>query len=116
MTASIINIGSVVGSYGNIGQSNYAASKGGVTSFTRSIAKEVAQFGVRANVILPGFIETPMINTVPEKVLSQLKENNLVIKRFGSVDDVADLCLFLSSERSGYITGQAIECSGMISL
>lgn len=116
-TATIINFGSVVGSYGNIGQTNYAASKGGVTSLTRTIAKEVAPFGVRANTILPGFINTPMIETVPHKVQQKIIDHNLFLKRFGTTDDIANLCLFLASEtRSGYITGQAIECSGMVSL
>ena len=107
----------MVGTYGNIGQSNYAASKGGVTSLTRTLAKEVAPFGVRANVVLPGLVDTPMLQKVPNKYKEKLMNNNLTLKRFGTVEDVANLSLFLASEaRSGYITGQAIECSGMLAL
>eukprot|EP00586_Coscinodiscus_wailesii_P022487 CAMPEP_0172519946 /NCGR_PEP_ID=MMETSP1066-20121228/291716_1 /TAXON_ID=671091 /ORGANISM="Coscinodiscus wailesii, Strain CCMP2513" /LENGTH=304 /DNA_ID=CAMNT_0013302621 /DNA_START=206 /DNA_END=1120 /DNA_ORIENTATION=- len=113
--ASIINVGSVVGTYGNMGQTNYAASKGGVTSLTKSLAKEVGRYGVRANVVLPGFIDTPMTRRVPEKVLDKIKRR-VVLGRMGGAEDVSDLVLFLASDRSGFITGESIECSGMASL
>lgn len=77
---------------------------------------EIAKFNVRANCILPGFINTPMIETVPPKLLERtLKQTSL--NRLGTVEDITDLCLFLaSSKRSGFITGQGIECSGLLAL
>lgn len=80
--ASIINIASIVGKYGNIGQSNYCASKAGVELLTKTAAKELGQFGIRVNAILPGFIETPMIQTVPDKVRDRFK-GNIALGRFG---------------------------------
>lgn len=113
--ASIINIGSVVGDRGNIGQTNYAASKGGVVSFTKSLAKEMARYNIRANTICPGFIDTPMAGAVPEKVKQKMLKK-IYLGRFGAPQDVADLVCFLSSEKAKYITGEAIECSGLIEL
>lgn len=114
--ASIVNIGSVVSRTGNVGQSNYGASKGGVVGFTRSLAKEMARSGVRANAILPGFIDTPMAKAVPERIRDGIK-GKIPLGEFGRPEDIANLTLFLaSSERSGYITGETIECSGMIAL
>lgn len=138
---SIINIGSIVSSYGNIGQVNYAASKGGVVGLTRALAKEMASmswkatnavdnFGdkdaddnqkiispmVRVNCIQPGFIHTPMAAAVPDKILADMTRK-IAMQRLGKADDVANLALFLaSSERSGYITGENFECSGMLRL
>jgi len=134
---SIINIGSIISELGNVGQCNYAASKGGVLGLTRSLAKECSfhstkmtktvQNGtedsnynhhhtVRVNAILPGFIDTPMSLAVPTHIRERIK-NNIPMKRFGTVDDVANLALFLAStERSGYVTGECWSCSGMISL
>jgi len=114
--AAIVNIGSVVSRAGNVGQTNYAASKGGVVGLTRALAKEMALHGLRANCVLPGFIDTPMSRAVPEKVLERIK-SKVPGRGFGKPQDVADLVLFLcSEERSGYITGECIECSGMIAL
>lgn len=114
--ASIINIGSVVSRTGNVGQSNYGASKGGVVGLTRSLAKEMARSGVRANAILPGFIDTPMAKAVPERIKDGI-QCKIPLGGFGRPEDIANLTLFLaSSERSGYITGETIECSGMIAL
>ncbi len=170
---SIINIGSVVSNYGNAGQVNYAASKGGVVGLTRSIAKEMALLSwkansskgvmgdcdkndgalgrvavsptVRVNCIQPGmivalptlqfhiepksqsymfaffvlplgFIATPMAQAVPERLLSEVT-NKIALKRLGHPEDVANLILFLASgARSGYITGETFECSGMLRL
>ncbi|KAL7442725.1 hypothetical protein ACHAXH_005258 [Discostella pseudostelligera] len=141
---SIINIGSVVSNYGNIGQANYAASKGGVVGLSRSIAKEMALFSwkatsavdsvgiyddsdrildrgavpptIRVNCIQPGFIATPMTSAVPDKILLDV-ENKIALRRLGQAEDVANLVLFLaSSARSGYITGEVFECSGMLRL
>ena len=114
--ASIINIGSVVSRTGNVGQSNYGASKGGVVGLTRSLAKEMARCGVRANCILPGFIDTPMAKAVPEHIRDGI-QRKIPLGSFGRPEDIANLALFLaSSERSRYITGETIECSGMIAL
>ena len=114
-TASIINVGSVVSQQGNLGQVNYAASKGGVLGLTRCLAKETARRGVRVNAVLPGFIATPMTDSVPEHVLRAIQPK-IALGHFGKPQDVANLIAFLASERSCYITGEAIECSGMISL
>ena len=114
--ASIINIGSVVSRTGNVGQSNYGASKGGVVGLTRSLAKEMARCGVRANCILPGFIDTHMAKAVPEHIRDGI-QRKIPLGGFGRPEDIANLALFLaSSERSRYITGETIECSGMIAL
>lgn len=112
---SIINIGSIVSEQGNIGQANYAASKGGVQGLTRAIAKEVAYRRIRVNAVLPGFINTQMAQAVPEPILNAV-EKKIPLGRFGDPNDIANLVLFLASERSGYITGECIECSGMIAL
>mmetsp|Transcript_3122 Transcript_3122/g.4733 ORF Transcript_3122/g.4733 Transcript_3122/m.4733 type:complete len:236 (+) Transcript_3122:94-801(+) len=115
-TAAIVNVSSVVATQGNLGQSNYAASKGGVLSFSRSLAKEVAHRDIRVNCVVPGFIKTPMVSTVPEKVQNMVRQR-VALGKFGEAEDVANLILFLAScKRSGYITGEAIECSGLITL
>ena len=114
--ASIINIGSVVSRTGNVGQTNYGASKGGVVGLTRSLAKEMARHGVRANAILPGFIDTPMAQAVPQRIRDGI-QRKIPLGSFGRPQDIANLACFLaSSERSGYITGETVECSGMIAL
>lgn len=115
-TASIINVGSIVSERGNLGQVNYAASKGGVLGLTRALAKEVAYRQVRVNAIVPGFIATPMTATVPDKVLTSMTSQRIALRRLGRPNDVANLVAFLASDRSNYITGTTIECSGMIAL
>ncbi|KAM7427764.1 hypothetical protein ABFA07_021154 [Porites harrisoni] len=108
---SIVNLASIVGKVGNLGQVNYAASKAGVEGLTRSCAKELAKFGVRCNAVLPGFIETPMTEAVPEKVIEKLKKQ-IPMFRLGQPSDVADVVTFLASDRSSYITGASIEVTG----
>ncbi|KAI0242296.1 Estradiol 17-beta-dehydrogenase 8 [Lamellibrachia satsuma] len=108
---SIINISSIVGKVGNLGQCNYASSKAGVIGFSKSAAKELAKFGIRCNSILPGFIETPMLDTVPEKLLDKLVRQ-IPLARIGQPEEIADVCVFLASDRSSYITGATIEVSG----
>jgi 17beta-estradiol 17-dehydrogenase/3alpha(17beta)-hydroxysteroid dehydrogenase (NAD+) len=111
---SIVNLSSVVAKYGNLGQANYSASKAGVEGFSRSVAKELAKYKIRCNVILPGFIKTPMTDKVPSKYLEQMVRM-VPMGRVGLPNDIADLALFLASDSSSYITGSSIECSGGLS-
>ncbi|KAM4539282.1 (3R)-3-hydroxyacyl-CoA dehydrogenase [Odontesthes bonariensis] len=108
---SIVTVGSIVGKVGNIGQANYAASKAGVEGLTRTAAKELSRFGIRCNCVLPGFISTPMTDKVPEKVISKMK-SLVPLGRMGEPAEVADVCAFLASDDSRYITGTSIEVTG----
>jgi 3-oxoacyl-[acyl-carrier protein] reductase len=107
----IINIASVVGEIGNIGQSNYAASKGGVIAFTKTVAKEYARYGIIANAVAPGFIKTKMLETIPEKVIQKIL-NQIPLGRLGEPEEVAKLVCFLASDDANYITGQVINING----
>jgi len=107
----IINISSVIALTGNIGQSNYAASKAGVIGLTKSVAKELARKNITCNVITPGFIETEMTDVLEEKQISNIK-NQIPLKRLGSPEDVANLIIFLASNNANYITGQVISVDG----
>ena len=107
----IINISSIVGSSGNLGQSNYAASKAGVEGMTRSIALEVASRGITANCIAPGFIKTDMTKKLLESNEERLLEN-IPIKRIGIPADISSLTAFLSSDNASYITGQTFHVNG----
>jgi|TARA_B100000768_G_scaffold38802_1_gene37636 3-oxoacyl-[acyl-carrier protein] reductase len=110
-TGSIINISSVVGVKGNAGQSNYAASKAGIIGFSKSIALELGSRNIRSNVVAPGFIETEMTNELSEELVQKWIEG-IPLKRGGKPEDVANLCLFLSSDLSSFITGQVINVDG----
>merc|ERR1712142_379627 len=141
LPGSIVNIASIVGKTGNIGQANYTASKAGVIGFTKTAAKELGRFGIRVNVILPGFIKTPMTDVVPDKVklmvqfqipLSKSKKGKkgevteedswkrrlaekLVgrpLGDFGEPDDIAETAAFLASQRAKYMTGAIIDVNG----
>ncbi|MCD5414844.1 MAG: 3-oxoacyl-[acyl-carrier-protein] reductase [Clostridiales bacterium] len=107
----IINISSVVAVVGNAGQSNYCASKAGIIGFTKSIARELGGKGICVNAIAPGFIQTDMTSVLPEKVKEDMSKQ-IPLKRFGTDEDVANLVLFLASEKSNYITGQVIHVDG----
>ena len=107
----IINISSVVGEMGNIGQANYAASKGGLISFTKTIAREYAEYGITANAIAPGFIKTKMVEAMPKPVLAK-KISQIPLGRLGLPEEVAKLVSFLASEDADYITGQVINING----
>lgn len=110
---SIVSISSIVGTDGNIGQSNYAASKGGIIAMTKGWAKEFARGGarIRANCIAPGFINTEMTQAVPEKVLDKMR-SRIPLGELGEPRDIAEGVLFLASERSRYITGQVLKIDG----
>jgi len=108
---SIINMSSVVGVKGNAGQSNYAASKAGIIGFSKSIAQELGSRSIRCNVIAPGFIKTEMTDNLSDSVIESWTEN-IPLKRPGESNDVANLCLFLASDLSSYITGQVINVDG----
>lgn len=110
-SGSIINMSSVVGVKGNAGQSNYAASKAGIIGFTKSVAAELGSRNIRCNAVAPGFIETEMTGALDEKVVDEWRAA-IPLKRGGSPDDVANLCLFLASDMSTYITGQVINVDG----
>jgi len=107
----IINITSVVGLMGNAGQSNYAASKAGIIGFTKSIAKELGPKGIICNAIAPGFIQTDMINTLPEEYINNIIDS-IPTKKLGSTEDVSNLVMFLASDKANYITGQTISVDG----
>lgn len=107
----IINIASVVGLVGNAGQANYAAAKGGMISFTKSIAKEFARRNVTANVVAPGFIRTDMTSVLSEDV-QKAAQSVIPMQRFGEAADVAHCAAFLASEEAGYITGQVFTVDG----
>ncbi len=110
---SIINMSSVVGLGGNAGQANYAASKAGMIGFTKSVAQELGARNIRCNAIAPGFIETEMTAGLPEEVKKGWAEK-IPLRRAGSSTDVANVCVFLASGLSDYVTGQVIAvCGGM---
>ena len=114
---SIINISSVVGEYGNIGQSNYAASKAGIIGLTYTWAKEFTRKGanIRTNAIAPGYIETEMMLTIPEKVLEPIKQRT-PLGRLGKPIEVANAALFLASDESSYINGHVLAVNGGLRL
>lgn len=112
-SGKIVNIASVVGLMGNVGQANYAASKAGVIGFTKTVAREFAQRGININAIAPGYIQTPMTEVLPEKVKEELMKL-IPMGRLGQPEDVAQAVLFLVSEASNYVTGQVLNVNGGI--
>ena len=107
----IINMASIVGVVGGAGQTNYAASKGGIIALTKSIAAEVGARGITANTIAPGFIKTPMTDVLSDELKSKYLEQ-IPAGRFGEPVDVANACVFLASDEASYINGQTIHVNG----
>ena len=106
---SIINISSVVGLVGNVGQANYAASKAGLIGFSKSVAREVAGRGVRVNVVAPGFIESDMTDAIPDKLKDAMLAQ-IPMKRIGKPKEVAEVVAFLAKQE--YLTGQVLAIDG----
>ena len=107
----ILNASSVVGIYGNYGQTNYAASKFGVIGFTKTWSRELGPKGIRVNAVAPGFVETPILATIPDKVLQQMREQ-VPLHRLGKPEEIANVYAFLASDEASYINGAVIEVSG----
>jgi 3-oxoacyl-[acyl-carrier protein] reductase len=107
----ILNASSVVGIYGNFGQTNYAASKFGVIGFTKTWSRELGPKGVRVNAVAPGFVETPILATIPDKVLQHMCEQ-VPLHRLGKPEEIANVYAFLASDEASYINGAVIEVSG----
>ena len=114
---SIVNISSVVGVYGNIGQTNYAATKAGVIGMSYTWAKEFTRKGaaIRTNVIAPGYIQTEMMETVPEKVLQPIRQKT-PLQRLGTPQEIANAVLFLASDESSFVNGHVLEVTGGLRL
>jgi 3-oxoacyl-[acyl-carrier protein] reductase len=107
----ILNASSVVGIYGNFGQTNYAASKFGVIGFTKTWSRELGPKGIRVNAVAPGFVETPILATIPDKVLQQMREQ-VPLHRLGKPEEIANVYAFLASDEASYVNGAVIEVSG----
>ncbi|MCR5326206.1 MAG: SDR family oxidoreductase [Bacteroidales bacterium] len=110
-SGSIIFMGSSAGLHGNIGQTNYAASKGGLVGLAKSVAKELGSRGVRANVLAPGFIDAGLLESLSDKV-KEYWLNYIPLHRWGTKEEVAGAALFLASDLSTYVTGQVLDCCG----
>jgi len=107
----VVNMTSVIGQIGNFGQANYAASKAGVAAFTKSLAKELAGRGVTVNAIAPGFIETEMVASIPDKVKDRLLAQ-IPLKRFGTAEEIARAVVYIVSSDGDYITGSELSING----
>lgn len=107
----IVNIASIVGQMGNFGQANYAATKGGVIAFTKTVAKELSSRGVNCNAIAPGFIQTAMTDKLSEDVKKKMMEQ-IPLGKLGTPEDIANAALFLTGPESDYVTGQVLAVNG----
>ena len=111
----ILNASSVVGIYGNFGQTNYAATKFGVIGFTKTWSRELGPNGIRVNAVAPGFIATPILATMPDKVLDEMKAR-VPLHRLGTAEEIANVYAFLASDEASYINGAVIEVAGGMSV
>ena len=111
----ILNASSVVGIYGNFGQTNYAATKFGVIGFTKTWSRELGPKGIRVNAIAPGFIATPILDTIPENLMQEMKAR-VPLKRLGKPEEIANVYAFLASDDASYINGAVIEVAGGMTL
>jgi 3-oxoacyl-[acyl-carrier protein] reductase len=114
-SGSIVNASSVVGIYGNFGQTNYSATKFGVIGFTKTWARELGPKGIRVNAICPGFIATEMVKAMPENILQDIERRSW-LGRLGTPEEIANVYLFLASHEASFVNGVALEVSGGISL
>lgn len=112
---AILNASSVVGIYGNYGQTNYAATKFGVIGFTKTWSRELGPKGIRVNAVAPGFIDTSILSTVPEEVLQKMRDQ-VPLRRLGKPEEIANIYAFLASNEASYINGAVIEVSGGLTL
>ena len=112
---AVVNASSVVGIYGNFGQTNYSATKFGVIGFTKTWARELGPKGIRVNAICPGFIATEMVKAMPENILKDIERRSW-LGRLGTPEEMANVYLFLASDEASYVNGVALEASGGISL
>jgi len=112
---AVVNASSVVGIYGNFGQTNYCATKFGVIGFTKTWARELGSKGIRVNAVCPGFIATDMVKAMPENILQDIKRRSW-LGRLGTPEEMANVYLFLASDEASYVNGLALEASGGISL
>ena len=112
---AVVNASSVVGIYGNFGQTNYCATKFGVIGFTKTWARELGSKGIRVNAVCPGFIATEMLKAMPENILQDIERRSW-LGRLGTPEEMANVYLFLASDEASYVNGLALEASGGISL
>jgi 3-oxoacyl-[acyl-carrier protein] reductase len=114
-SGAIVNASSVVGLYGNFGQTNYAATKAGVIGLTKTWARELGPKGIRVNAVCPGFVRTPILDTIPEAVMSRMVDK-VPLGRMGDPAEIASVYAFLASSEASYVNGAVIEVSGGIQL
>jgi 3-oxoacyl-[acyl-carrier protein] reductase len=114
-SGSIINTSSIVGLYGNYGQSNYAATKSGIIGLTKTWSRELGKYNIRVNAVAPGFIATDMIATIPAKVIDAMKEK-VPLRKLGSAEDVANVYAFLASDEAAFVSGAVISVDGGLTI
>lgn len=111
LTGSMVNVSSIVARTGNIGQSNYSPSKAGVEAMTKVVAREFGRYNIRVNAVVPGFIQTPMTQDLPQKI-KDIVIMQCALRRFGKPEEIAEVIAFLASDKSSYINGTSVEVTG----